>query len=244
MEKFFTIVYLDSRGCGRSAKPKTTKDHSWNDLTSDLEALRNLFNLDTVWLMGHSEGGIEVLHYACQHPDRVAGLVLFAASAKFGLLDDLVVFGRAMKRKDEPWFAEAMKVQQTGPPKSDAELNARIEKQLPGYWAKAERIEKYRNDFAATTMSLQAFNSLQDSNRRHFDLTQKLGKIKAPAFIIVGDRDDACPEYMSRILHLGLVKSKLLVLDDCGHFPWMEQAAEFEAQLPQYLKSLGISKEN
>ena len=33
---------------------------------------------DKVWLMGHSEGGMQIMHYACKHPDRVAGMVVLA----------------------------------------------------------------------------------------------------------------------------------------------------------------------
>lgn len=240
LEKYFTVVYLDSRGCGRSAKPKTTKEYTWDHLVSDLDALRAHLKQDKVWLMGHSEGGIEAVHYACKHPDRVAGLVLFAASAAFGPGDDWAALARAMRRKDEPWFPEAMKLMAAGPPKSDADMAAGHEKLLPGYWAKPERIEKYKADFAAGTMSATAFAAQRDSNRLHFDLTGELNRVKAPVLVVVGDRDDACPPHMSRTLHVGLERSKLLVLEDCGHFPWLEQAKEFEAQLPRFMKALGV----
>jgi pimeloyl-ACP methyl ester carboxylesterase len=34
-----------------------------------------------VWLMGHSEGGEQVLHYACCHAERVSGLILIDTAA-------------------------------------------------------------------------------------------------------------------------------------------------------------------
>jgi hypothetical protein len=41
-------------------------------------------------------------------------------------------------------------------------------------------------------------------------------------------------------LHVWLERSKLLVPEKCGHFPWLEQAEVFEAQLPRFLKALGV----
>ncbi len=240
MERYFTVVYLDSRGCGRSDKPKTTKEYTWDLLADDLEALRVHLQQDKVWLMGHSEGGNEVVHYACRRPEQVAGLILFASSAAVGPADDLAAFARAMKRKDEPWFPEVFKLIVSGPPKTDADMAAGMEKMLPAYWAKPERIEKFKADFAAATMSAAAAAARQDSGRMHFDLTQQLAKVTSPALIVVGDRDDACPPYMSRDLHLGLSRSKLFVLEDCGHFPWLEQAKEFEAQLPKFMQAIGV----
>ena len=242
LEKYFTVVYLDSRGCGRSARPQTAKEYTWDLLVSDLDALRAHLKQEKVWLMGHSEGGIEAVHYACNHPGRVAGLVLLAASAAVGPTDDLAAFMRVSKRKDEPWFAEAMKVQRAGPPKTDAGMAAGMEKMLPAYWANPGRIEKYKADFAAATMSAAAFAARVDSKRQHFDLTAELEKVTAPALVVVGDRDFICPPHMSRTLHVGLERSKLMVLEDCGHFPWLEQAEVFEAQLPKFLKALGVSE--
>jgi len=243
LERFFTVVYLDSRGTGRSAKAKTSKDYTWELLVSDLEALRAHLGQDRVWLMGHSEGGIVSAHYACEHPDRVAGLVLLAASAAMGPKDDADATARVMKRKDEPWFAAAMLSQLAGPPKTDEEMAAGMEKLLPAYWADPSRIAKYKDDFAASTMSVAARAGSEDSKRRHFDLTGRLKKVTAPALVVVGDRDFVCPPHMSRTLHLGLANSKLLVIEDCGHFPWMEQAKEFEVQVPLFLKALGLSEQ-
>ena len=70
MENLFTVVHIDSRGTGRSGRAKTAKQYTWDDLVADLDALRAHLKQETVWLMGHSEGGEQVLHYACKHPKR------------------------------------------------------------------------------------------------------------------------------------------------------------------------------
>jgi proline iminopeptidase len=75
MEKLFTVVYLNSRGRGRSQEPKSAMDHSWDDRIADLDALRIHLKQHKVWLIGHSEGGMHILQYACRHPNRVSEAV-------------------------------------------------------------------------------------------------------------------------------------------------------------------------
>ena len=48
------------------------------------------------------------------------------------------------------------------------------------------------------------------------------------------------PPAAARQIHLSLPNSKLLLIEDCGHFMWLEQAEEFNAQVPQFLEALGL----
>lgn len=240
LENSFTVVYLDSRGTGRSGKAKAATEYTWDHFVSDLDALRVHLKQDKVWLMGHSEGGMQILHYACKYPERVGGMVVLASAATVSPADDFAIFGRIMKRKNEPWFAEAMKAQQAGPPKTDAEMATGMSKFLPAYWADPARIEKYQEHFAATTMSIEAVRGQQESKRMKFDLTGELKKVTAPCLIVAGDKDAFCTAAAARQLHLCLPNSKLLIIEDCGHFMWMEQAEVFNTQVPQFLKALGV----
>jgi proline iminopeptidase len=240
LEKHFTVVYLDSRGTGRSGRAKAATEYAWDHLVADLEALRSHLKQDKVWLMGHSEGGMQILHYACKHPDRVAGLVVLASAASVSPLDGMAIGARLSRRKDESWFAEAMKTNQAGPPKTDEDMAAGMAKMLPAYWADPARIEKHKEHFAATTMSVDAMRGQIESKRMPFDLKGELKKVTAPVLIIAGDKDAFCPPSSARSLHLGLSNSKLLIIEDCGHFMWMEQAEVFEAQVPQFLNALGL----
>lgn len=244
LEKTFTIVYLDTRGTGRSGRAKAPTEYTWGHQVADLEALRAHLKQDKVWLMGHSEGGMQIMHYACKHPDRVAGMVVLASAASVAPLDGIAIFGRLSKRKEESWFAEATKTYKAGPPKTDAEMAAGMAKMLPAYWADPARIEKYKDHFAATTMSVDAMNGQQASKRMPFDLTGELKKVTAPVLIVAGDKDAFCPPSAARTMHLAFPNSKLLLIEDCGHFMWMEQADAFDAQVPRFLAALGLQSEN
>ena len=240
LEKIFTVVYLDSRGTGRSQRAPSAQEYTWELLDADLDALRLHLQQDKVWLMGHSQGGMLAMHYSCRHPDRVNGLVLLATQATLGAGDDAGLLKRAMRRKDESWFPEALKTFMLPPPTTDAEMSAREKIMLPAYWADPARFEKYADDFAATSMSAVALKGVMESKRFPFDVTKQLTELTAPTLIVAGDKDLFCPPTAARQIHLCLRNSKLLIVEDCGHFPWMEQAEEFNIQVPKFLHALGL----
>lgn len=185
---------------------------------------------------------MQIMHYACKYPDRVSGLVLLATQATSSPADQTAVMARVMRRRDEPWFAKALEALQKGPPKTDEEMALQHQKLLPGYWADPSRIEKHQEHFAATSMSVDAQQGAVESRSDPFDLTEDLKKVTAPALIVAGDQDIICPASAARQIHLCLPNSKLLLIEDSGHFMWMEQAEEFESQVPLFLEALGVDK--
>jgi proline iminopeptidase len=237
LEEIFTVVYLDSRGTGRSQRAKSTSQYTWDHLVSDLDALRSYLKLDAMWLMGHSEGGTQVLHYATRFPDRVKGLVLLNTTAVVDAEHEADVEARMTRRQGRPWFAEAVKALRV-PAATDAEMAANLRTFLPLYWSDPSRIEKHRQAFEATTMSVEAARGQSASRRYPFDLRSQLRQVTAPALIVVGDDDFICSPAAARRVHLSLRASKLLMIEGAGHFPWLEQPEAFNSQVPAFLASL------
>jgi proline iminopeptidase len=249
LEKTFTVVYLDTRGTGRSQRAATTKEYTWEHLVADLDALRAHLGQEKVWLMGHSEGGMYVLHYACTHPQRVNGLILLDTAAVWDEQADKDIMSRMQRRRDQPWFAEAMKAIQQGvfsergffsgeTVKSDEDLIAQVKASTPLYWSDPANIAPHAADFEAGSMSATAFRGSIDSHRLPFDLREPLQRVTAPALIVVGDDDFICSPFAAKRLHLCLPNSKLLVIEKAGHFPWLEQPEAFFSDVPAFLEAL------
>jgi pimeloyl-ACP methyl ester carboxylesterase len=58
--------------------PITTMDSDWNDIATVVEYLRTLRQVDTVSIVGWSQGGPRAAGYAARSPDKVARLVILA----------------------------------------------------------------------------------------------------------------------------------------------------------------------
>lgn len=80
LESFATLIYYEQRGSGRSEGPPSPEDYSLELLVSDLEALRQHWELERMTLLGFSFGGELALEYALSHPERVHKLILQAPS--------------------------------------------------------------------------------------------------------------------------------------------------------------------
>jgi proline iminopeptidase len=242
MEKLFTMVYIDSRGTGRSGRAETLQEYTWDHLVGDLESLRAHLGQEEIWLMGHSEGGALVLQYAIKHRDRVSGLVLLSSLA---VQDDSLfadIQRRQLQRRGEPWYEEARKAfEDETPPTTDEALAENLKASLPLYWSDPTRIERYADDFAAGLPSAHAAMASFESNRYPFDIRDGLKNVTAPTLIVVGADDIVCSPESATAMHLALSDSKLLLIEDCGHFPWMEQPQVFEKRVPEFLHVLGLA---
>jgi 3-oxoadipate enol-lactonase len=67
------------------------------------------------------------------------------------------------------------------------------------------------------------------------DLRAGLEKVKAPVLVIHGRQD---PLESAEEVHESFPGSKLEMLDDAGHFPWLEQPEKFFAAVDSFLASL------
>ncbi|HEY4051261.1 MAG TPA: alpha/beta hydrolase [Acidobacteriaceae bacterium] len=54
-----------------------------------------------------------------------------------------------------------------------------------------------------------------------------LAKVRAKTLLVEGRQDPVCPLDESERIHTGITGSKLVEIDKSGHFPWLEQPAEF-----------------
>lgn len=267
MEKIFTIVFLDSRAGGRSDAAPSLTQYTWADLDADLDALRVHLGQERVWVMGHSEGAMEALHYACKHPQRISGVVLLSVGGIPGKELGPDEKARLALHDGDPRFAEALKVtrEHDEMPKTGPEIAKFLMDQLPLYWYDPSKIAKYADIFggggssngagagsgsasgrdAATDSAekLAAAHAGKEASHRGdlSDITVADYKnLTAPVLIVSGDTDWICPLDGSTRLHLALPNSKLLVIERCGHFTWLEQPDVFNTRVPEFLAVMGL----
>lgn len=80
LQERFRVITLDQRGHGRGIP---TDDFTLSDCADDVAALLDALEIDEAIIAGYSLGSIITQRVWRQHPDRVAGLVLCASTAKF-----------------------------------------------------------------------------------------------------------------------------------------------------------------
>ncbi|MFW9792748.1 MAG: alpha/beta fold hydrolase [Candidatus Thorarchaeota archaeon] len=69
-----------------------------------------------------------------------------------------------------------------------------------------------------------------------FNITDQLGEITMPTFVIVGENDDAIPPHVAKALCDALPRAYFAVVKGADHVPMSEQPAEFNRLLKKFLK--------
>jgi proline-specific peptidase len=244
LEKTFTMVYLDTRASGRSQPAKSTKEYTWDHLVADIEALRAHLKQDKVWLMGHSEGGEQVLFYVVKHPERVRGLLLLATRAVMDAKQRADIQQRILNRKNEAWFDKYQEAEKKVPA-NDEEYAEKMRALAPMKFARPERMAKLREAAKGNPRpySLEAGKGSVDSGRdQDYDLTGRLKKVTVPALIVVGAADVSYSPLAAQRMHWVLPNSKMLLIEDAGHFPWLEQPNSFFDGMSAFLESFGLKR--
>ena len=225
-----TLIYYDQRGGGRSAVSRDVPVGA-SEQVHDLEALRDVWQLDRMHLCGYSWGALLAMLYAIAHPERVASLALVSpAPAARGerIHYEQVLAERNATPELKAARAELMAsdLRQRDP----AAYNQRIfELAVAGYFHDPAKVSDL-TPFRVTGRTQQAvWDSLGDD----FDLRPQLRELDLPAIVLHGD-DDPIPVATARDTADAL-DAEFVLLPDCGHVPYVEAAAEFTAALDRFL---------
>ena len=67
------------------------------------------------------------------------------------------------------------------------------------------------------------------------DVTDRLGEVRCPALVIVGEEDAGTPVEMARQIHAALPAADLAILRSASHLSNLEQPAAFNRVLGDFL---------
>ncbi|EJD41706.1 alpha/beta-hydrolase [Auricularia subglabra TFB-10046 SS5] len=227
LERDFMIVHLEVRGTRGSSFPQDLAQMSSWHMAEDVEALREHLGLETIdSLSGHSNGGCIALWYAIRHPKRVRHLVLLD-SQLLGSEADKV--GRAameaiLATRPEREAIEALNDADPAKILTDEQFGEVLNKVLPLYFAQPARdLARFQKELFTNTPEAKPMRTQAAVEGQHSKQDTQLDKITAKALIIVGRGDFICPVEVSELIDRRVRSSTLHVVEDSGHFPWIEQ---------------------
>lgn len=227
------LVYFDFRGNGRSPVPESwvqTSHRSWID---DVESLRRTLGFRTVTVFGHSYGGYLAQEFALAYPNSIGRLVLCSTAPVFDFVS--VAFERA-QRKATPEQMALLQVGFTGPVADDRTMEEGLRTILPIYVHNKGMQGAVLDSFAHVRYRADAFNQAFFGCLPSFDVSHRLVDIQVPTLILGGLHDwIAPPECAAERLHAGIPNSRMVIFENSGHFPFIEEAEQFESVLRQWL---------
>jgi proline iminopeptidase len=231
------LVFYDQRGGGRSRADDDRAAIGWQDQVADVARIVTELHVAPLSLVGYSWGGLLALLYAIEaHAGRVA-----PAPARLALIDPAPV-NRAYRDEFEREFARRQaspevgalrdELQQSGLRERDPEAyrHRAFEVSVAGYFADPRRARDLTPFRVTGRVQQSIWASLGD-----YDLLPDLQKLRLPSFVVHG-RQDPIPLASSQAAARALATS-CVVLEDCGHVPYVEQPAGLFPPLQAFLKS-------
>jgi proline iminopeptidase len=229
LQRHFSVIYLDTRGAGRSDAPaKGSGGFKFRYFLADLESLRVHLQLKRWLIFAHSDAALQAIGYAINHPKQTCGLFIVDGTVNVNAKEvDIDARAREKKLSQEPWFAAAKKAEQKTSRTTitnDQFKEAFVGDLLPLYFASDKAAAQARHYFSASTYSVEG--NMYDYHAPHFR-TKMLAQVQVPTAVFVGDQDVITPPAEALRLDRSITNSTLFVIRNAGHFPWLQQRNTF-----------------
>ena len=228
------LLFYDQRGGGRS-KSDGRAPITWRTHVEDLGAVVTEFGLEPLSIVGYSWGAMLALLYTIEqrkNPHLVPPARLVLMSPAPLTSEYRRAFEAEFNRRQQSPEILHMREELAGSglrEKDPAAYRQRaFELGVAGYFAdptKARDLTPFR---VVAKVQQFVWESLGD-----FDLIGDLKGIKTPSIVIQG-RDDPIP-LASSVEASRAIGTNLVVLDDCGHVPYVEQPKQLFSALDTFL---------
>jgi 3-oxoadipate enol-lactonase len=208
-------VRYDLRGFGRSPLPPGSFSHA-----GDLVALLDRLGIGRTALVGVSLGGRVALEAAVARPDLVDALVVVGASLP----------GHAWSDELEAFDAEEDAALERGDLDTAVELNVRLwvdGRRAPGGGDPATRAAVAEMQRHAFELQLPVADEV-DEQLLVPDLADRLGEVRAPTLVLVGEEDVADIHVIAERLAREVPGAQRAAIPGAAHLPSMERPAEFD----------------
>ncbi len=237
LEKTHTIIYIDPRGSGQSTRPSDPVHMSTTQMADDIDQLRRYLGLELITLFGHSHGGAIALAYAQRHQHHLDRLIL-VDSQLLGCTGADVTEKFLRGASNDSRYREAISRMGAPAPATDEAFSRVVKKMLPLYFHDPAKNMPLFERTMEDQPSLWAFQSQNLADKLFpTDQTATLSELRIKTLIVVGQFDWMCPVVVSERLHDGIPNSELVILEDSGHFPWVEEPDRFFSSIRYFLNN-------
>ena len=212
----YHVFVLDQVGFGKSDKPALK--YRVGTYVDFLEKFMAELKIEKASLVGNSMGGWVAGWMAIRYPNRVEKIVLADAAG--------IVPAN---------YSETQIYQLNNSTREEIRANMKLIFANPAFQTNEALVDQFMTA-RVTSGDGGTINSLIESIKRREDfLNDRLGEIKKPTLIIWGKQDGLLPVADAYTFNKGIAGSELLIIDQCGHVPQFEKAADFNKAVLAFL---------
>lgn len=233
----YQLIFYDQRASGRSSGVEDTARLKISQFVRDLEMVRQQLKINRLNLLGHSFGGLLAMYYAISYPNNVNKLLLIDSSPASWELNFPYFRKTIAERQTEADKKELSSIKGKEDFGTNPELMDNYMKIFFRVFFKNPSLsqnltlgidEHWLSNYSVTGNSIW-----QDLGK--YDIHDKLKYINASTLIMHGDKSVISIEG-AKAINRHIPDSKLVILKDVGHFPYIEDPKTFNEVVRKFLK--------
>jgi len=213
----FRVLRFDTRGHGKSSAP--AGEYSLETLADDLKAVLDAVGIGRCHFVGLSMGGMIGQQFLLKYPARFSTVTLADTTSRYPAETRAV------------WEERLALVNSRG---MDAIVPSTLERWFTAAFRESHPEEVGRIGRLIRSTPVAGYAGCARGISR-INLAARLRDIDHPALVLVGDSDLGTPRPMSEEIVRALPRSRLHVIPGAAHLSNVEQPAEFNRVLRQFL---------
>jgi proline iminopeptidase len=175
------------------------------------------------------------LLYAERYPHSVRKLILL--THWLSGYDDSAEWNRFIEEcRGNPVYENAIACIEGPTPDSQAEWYQYMLNEIPFYVADPPRHFPIFADAMGEPSRWTYKAQKASNNKKGITVYSDLDKVQGKTLCLGCEEDPVCSAKVTGITHDGIASSELAVIDDCGHFPWIEKPVQFFAEVVRFFK--------
>lgn len=239
LEDNLTMVYFDPRGMGESSPIVTEADMGMASVRADFQALREHLGLESVNAIGWSNGAMNLILLAAEHPESIETAIFLHGATHFSE-EDRAAYAEKYPEVIAAWGALIAELQ--NPDLTDDERTARMRDMWINDWFpvtfadRARAYEVLNRTFERAEFSW-AHASYSQTDQAEFDARSLLPQITARS-LVIGGAHDAIPAASGEEMSAAIPDAEFILLESSGHYAPVEEPEAFKNLV---LSFLGVS---
>ncbi|MFD2627372.1 alpha/beta fold hydrolase [Oceanobacillus kapialis] len=227
------VFLVNLREAGHSNKAVEPFQLSLVETILDLEAIREELGFSKWGFAGHSTGGMFGLIYGIYFSTSLTFTVIVGAAAR-----EYATFSKDCIYNPKHPDYERMQALVESINGSDVSSQKKIELMEERTKLSLFEPKKYKEFFSKNIHKHMARTRISYFNReiQVFDVTKKLELITIPTLIMCGRYDIQCPIIYSIEMKELIPNSKLVIFERSNHYPFLEEAEEFNQVYNAFVK--------
>jgi pimeloyl-ACP methyl ester carboxylesterase len=236
LEEKLTLVYFDPRGMGGSGPVREESDRGLAAVRADFQALRAHLKLERVNAIGWSNGAINLIWLAHEHPETLSSAIFVHGLASMGPEDMAAVqaqhpelmktYGALMAAVSKPGLSPA---EQTA-----LQRTMWLEDYFPALCADQVEGKALVAEVFRDAQLSWAHAEYTNAEMPTFDAREELAAIPVRSLVIAGAHDMLPPSRV-KVLADGLPHAEFVTFERSGHFSPVEEPEPFKTAVYGFL---------